>query len=87
MRGYVRLHRALQHRKVQKALLKCLTWPWSQVLLHLACLQSGGVHLLLPQGCCNTKIWTVGEHRDLNFDLTEVSLCRNANSCERQLNM
>lgn len=42
-------------QRLEKRALQCLTWPWSQVLLHLACLQSGGVHLILPQGWCNTK--------------------------------
>ena len=35
--------------------LQGLTWPWSQVFLHLACLQSRGVHLILPQGWWNTQ--------------------------------
>lgn len=32
-----------------------LTWPRSEVFLHFACLQTGGVHLLLPQGCWHTQ--------------------------------
>lgn len=86
--GTVALRNTLCAQVGEKLHWQCLTWPWSQVLLHFTCLQSRGFHLFLPQGC-NThrqKFNLMNLQLNLQFLYTNVPPSMHTTQSSSELN-